>query len=89
MMFPRLRDLKEPDMRVSSEFEAQAMIVFSIFDDVIENLDTDIEGVLEKLEELARLHAKIEGFSCEFFKVSYHYLLVIDYNLNYAIKLFS
>ena len=56
-------------MRNSPAFETHALMVFAVFDDVIDNLDGDVQIMLEKLESVARLHAKAEGFSFEFFQV--------------------
>lgn len=71
-MFPELRDMTdELEMRNSEYLEAQAMMMFSLFDDVIENLDGDLDLLLEKLEDVARLHAKLEGFHSEFFQVKF------------------
>ena len=56
-------------MRNSPAFETHALMVFAVFDDVIDNLDGDVQTMLEKLESVARLHAKAEGFSFEFFQV--------------------
>ena len=70
-MFPTLRSLRdELDMIQDTEFEAMATLILSIFDDVIENVDNDLDGLLERLERLARLHAKVEGFHSDFFQVS-------------------
>lgn len=70
VLFPHLKDLNEElDMRNSPEFETHALMVFAVFDDVIEHLDGDVQTMLEKLESVARVHAKAEGFSFEFFQV--------------------
>ena len=57
-------------MRDSPAFETHALMVFAVFDDVIDNLDGDVQTLLEKLESVARIHAKADGFSFEFFQVS-------------------
>ena len=57
-------------MRDSPAFETHALMVFAVFDDVIDNLDGDVQTMLEKLESVARIHAKADGFSFEFFQVS-------------------
>ena len=70
-MFPTLQDLHdENDMRMSEDFEAQAMMIFALFDDVVESLYDDADTILEKLEYVARIHAKLEGFHSDFFQVS-------------------
>ena len=70
-MFPTLRGLKdELDMIQSVEFETMATMILSVFDDVIENLDNDVDGMIDKLERLARMHAKVDGFHSDFFQVS-------------------
>ena len=71
-MFPELRDLPdELDLRNSEYLEAHAMMTLTVFDDVIENMDGDVDMLLEKLEDVARMHAKLEGFHSDFFQVSY------------------
>lgn len=70
-MFPHLSDLKsEQDMRQSPVFMMQALAIFSVYDDVIENLNQDLDGAIAKLEEVGRLHAKIDAFHTDFFQVS-------------------
>ena len=54
----------------SVEFETMATMILSVFDDVIENLDNDVDGMIDKLERLARMHAKVDGFHSDFFQVS-------------------
>ena len=69
-MFPKLQNLEdENEMRLSEDFEAQAMMMFALFDDVVEALHDDLDPILDKLTDVARLHAKMEGFHSEFFKV--------------------
>ena len=70
MIFPSMKDLQdEQEMLNSSEFESLAVAIFAIYDDVIENMSKDTDGVMAKLEEVARLHAKLEGFQSAFFQV--------------------
>ncbi len=69
-IFPKLKDLNhELEMRSSPDFEMHALMIFAVFDDVVENLDGDVDTMIEKLESVARLHAKAEGFNSEFFQV--------------------
>ena len=57
-------------MRSNPQFDIHAMSIFTVFDDVVENMDTDLDGVIYKLEDVARSHARTEGFNAEFFHVS-------------------
>ncbi|ELU15965.1 hypothetical protein CAPTEDRAFT_193618 [Capitella teleta] len=68
-LFPHLNDLKsEQDMRHSPVFMMQALAIFGVYDDVIEGLTHDVDGAIAKLEEVGRLHAKIDAFHVDFFQ---------------------
>ena len=41
-----------------------------MYDDVIENLDRDMEAAISRLEDVAKVHTKIEDFHGDFFQVS-------------------
>ena len=70
MFFPSLKDLNdEQEMLQSAQFEALSVNIFSIYDDVIENMNKDIDTVLLRLEDVARFHAKIDSFHSAFFQV--------------------
>ena len=70
MLFKELLDLRdELDMRQSEQFEQHALSIFHVFDDVIENMEHDIDGVTTMLEELAKVHARVDGFQSEYFQV--------------------
>ncbi len=62
-------------MRSSPDFEMHALMIFAVVDDVVENLDGDVDTMIEKLESVARLHAKAEGFSSEFFQVVKNFIM--------------
>ena len=77
-MFPTLENLPDENaMRLSEEFEAQAMMMFALFDDVVESLYEDADSILEKLEDVARIHARLEGFHSEFFQVMFYIVLLL------------
>ena len=70
MLFKDLLDLQdEADMRSSTNFEHHALSIFHVFDDVIENMEHDIDGVTLMLEDLAKAHARIDGFQSDYFQV--------------------
>ena len=71
-MFGQLKELRgEQEMRQSRQFEAQSLAVLSLFDFVIENLDKDVDAIHVRLEEVAKIHARIEGFHADLFQVFY------------------
>jgi len=69
-LFPNLKNLKgEQDMLHSAAFEIQAMAILGVYDDVILNLDKDLETTITKLEDVAKLHTKLDDFDGDFFQV--------------------
>lgn len=56
-------------MRENLEFEIQAIAIFGLFDEVIPNLKVDVDRIFMKLEEIAQIHSRIDGFNPEFFQV--------------------
>jgi hypothetical protein len=47
----------------------QALVIFGVYDDVIEGITHDVDDAIAKLEEVGRLHAKIDAFHADFFQV--------------------
>ena len=58
-------------MRSSPQFDIHAMAIFAMFDDVIANMDIDLDKVIAKLQDVARLHARVDGFHADFFQVCF------------------
>lgn len=72
-MFDSFKNLdltNEEAVNDNMAFENQAVAIFTVFDDVMENADGKVDNAIYELNRAGKIHAKIENFQVEMFTVS-------------------
>ncbi|CAH1792926.1 unnamed protein product [Owenia fusiformis] len=61
-------DDNEEMIRESIAFENHAVAIWTVYDEVMEDLDGNVGGAIRTLHSTAKIHKNIDGFSSDFFK---------------------